>query len=258
MIWWWGPSGGAGSTTPAGTPTYNDLITAALQDLGVVPSGNMPSPDDSSLGLARLNEFIDTCKAEGLTIPSLARTTWTMTSGVASYTIGPGATINTDRPVSPQDIGGIGYVNTAVTPNYERGLDLLTDDAYQATPLKSLTSLYPSVFYYRATVPNGTLLPLPIPTAGNLLGVIYTNTPLGEVLLTDTVVVAPGFRRFFRSNLCIELAAAFGVTNPPPSIVKTAEESRCTVKRANVRMEELVVDAALWPGRAGTGNVYSG
>jgi hypothetical protein len=66
------------------------------------------------------------------------------------------------------------------------------------------------------------------------------------------VIALPrGYRRFFRTNLAVEVASAFEVT-PPAAIVKAAAESSMRVKASNLRMVDLGMDSRL-PGLRGRG-----
>lgn len=220
--------------------TIGDEITAALQDLNLLAAGRTPSAEDAALGLSRVNDWIDSLGTAPLTIYAITRSTWTITTA-SSYTVGTGATVNVARPDRPADITNIGYQNTAVTPTQEVLFGrVLTEDEYASLAQKGLTGVYPQAFYYSPTVATGTLIPWPVPTSTTLQGVLYTRTPLSEfAALTDTITLPRGYRRFFRSNLLIEMAAAFGVT-PTPDQKAMALHSESAIKRMNTRRYDLV------------------
>lgn len=243
--------------------TLLDLVTRALFDLKVLQAGEVPTPEDAELARVTINDWIDGLSTEGLTIYTITRATWTIVSGTASYTIGTGATINAERPNGPADVENIGYINTALTPNQETLLGpVLTEDQYAAIPAKTLTTVFPAAFYYNPTFGAtgfGTLRPFPIPTSSSLLGVIYVPAAIDEfAALTDTVSQPPGYRRFFRTNLAVELATAFdaGVT---PELMAAAVQSKANIKRANVRLADLSCgDAGQIFGASGPTNIYTG
>jgi len=222
--------------------TIGDTITAALQDLGIYEAGNTPASEDSALALARVNEWIDGLANENLTIYTITRTTWTISSA-ASYAVGSGSTVNVVRPVSAQAIQNIGYQDTSISPTLERMLGpCLTEDAYAAIPQKALTGVYPQYFYYNPTMPTGTLIPYPIPTSSTLQGVLYTQTALTQFsALTDTVTLPPGYKRFFRTNLTLEIAGAFQAS-PSPALLQAAAESKADIKRTNTRRMDMSAD----------------
>lgn len=224
--------------------TVKDQITAALLDLGILQAGEVPDPDTLSFAFARFNDWIDGLKTQGLTCYTIPRTTWTLTSAT-SYTVGTGGDVAIDRPVSPNVIANTGFIDTTVSgsPEYACG-DPLTEDEYAGLILKTYSSPYPQRWYYSPTYPLGTLKPWPVPSNSGLQGVLYVKTPVAEfATVDDTFALPPGYRRFFRTNLAIELAAAMD-TQPQQSLVQSAAESRQDVKRTNVRMTELPSNAA--------------
>jgi hypothetical protein len=222
--------------------TVLDLLTGALAELNVADATTVLGSDDSAFALRIFNDYLDGLAVEQLSIYSVTRVTWTLTPSVATYTIGVGATINVARPVSPQAIAQIGYQIANVSPVNEFALPLLTEPAYAAWSLKGMTSAYPTAFYYNPTFGTtgyGTISPLPIPTAAGLQGVIYVNAPVTEFAAPgDTVSLPPGYRRFLRLNLALELASAYQVAIPP-GLEARAHDARADVKRANSRLDDM-------------------
>lgn len=219
--------------------TVSDLIIAAIQR--VTSGGDLPSPDDVTMALARLNDLIDAWKIEGLTTWTITRTTWALTSA-ATYSVGATGTIAIDRPINGQSLD-FGLLDNNVSPAFERRMINYTDDQYHSVGFKALTAPYPQGFYYNPTTPTGTISPWPIPTAANLSGVIYAPAPAGEVGLSDTLALPQGYRRFYRDNLAVEIAPDFDL-QPSPVLLQSAIDSKALVKRANVRLGELTSEAA--------------
>lgn len=223
-----------------------------MQDLNLVPGGgDVPDPNDVQVCLDRLNDWIDGLALEGLTLPSIARVTWPLVAGTSSYTVGAGSTVNISKPVNPQSIQNIGYYESSLVPATEILFGAtLTENDYQNIPQKSYQATAPTGFYYSPTTGlTGTLSPWPIPNISTLVGVIYAPTLLVEVTLNDTITLPRGYRRFFRSNLTEEIAAAFSV-QVPPTIARAARSSRMRVKAVNVRMVDAQFDPMV-PGVRG-------
>ena len=224
--------------------TIGDVITASLQDLGLISASETPTADDSQLSLDRVNDWIDGLATQGLTVYRTSRTTWTIVSGTTSYTVGPTGAVTCTRPIAPDDILDIGYEDTSLSPTQEFLLpDPLTVNAYAALTPKSLTATYPQYFYYDPTFADtaslGTLTPWPVPTSSTLRGVIYTRTPVTEFsALTDTILLPPGYRRFYRAALALELAPSFSVL-PSPALQQIAHQAEVNVKRSNMRLSDL-------------------
>lgn len=239
----------------------SELINRSLQDLNLTDGQQPAAPDDVQLAFDRLNDFLDDLKNDNLIVYTITRTTWTLVASQASYTVGTGGDIPIARPVNPNDITNIGYVDNSLTPaaEYPQGPPL-TDDAYAAVPFKSLTSTIPAAWYYNptyGTTGRGTLYPLPIPTQASLLGVLYTLTPVSEfTALTDTISLPPGFRRYFRNQLTIEIASAFE-KEPPETVLRARDESLRKIKRTNERLVDVTFDAALVP-IGYRSNIYTG
>lgn len=244
--------------------TVKDLLTGALQDLLLVPGGGgVPDTSDLELARSRLNDYIDHLKNEGLTVYTNSRQTWTLT-GAASYTIGTGATINVERPVSPNAILNIGYIDTAPTPDAEVLCGPpLTEQEYENIPFKALTASFPSAFYYNPTYSAqgyGLIMPFPIPSASGLQGVIYVPSPVSEfTALTQQVILPPGFRRFFRNQCVVEIAGAFEKADKAAvaRAMENAKESKAAIKRTNERLVDVTFDPALLSS-GGSSNVYTG
>ena len=241
--------------------TVQQLITASLQDLRIIQTGETASADDSTFALSRLNDWINSLATEDLTVYTITRKTWTL-STAASYTIGSGGTIDVARPTGPMAISNIGFQDTSVSPVIEYNLGpVLTEDGYAAIAQKALTSVYPQNFYYNPTYTSGlgVIIPYPIPTSTTLQGVIYVQTPVEEfTALSDTIALPPGYRRFLRLGLAKELSSAFdaGLT---PELQMAAMEAKADIKRANMRLSDLSsgVAGVLFGGAGPHYNIYS-
>jgi len=241
--------------------TVSELITASMQDLRILQVSETASANDAAYALARLNDWINSMATEGLTIYGQARTLWTI-SGATSYTIGPGGVINCARPTGPMGITNIGFQDTSVSPTIEYNLGTaLTEDAYAGIAQKALTSVYPQAAYYNAVFSAGLgLIYLwPLPTSTTLQGVIYTPVPVPEfTAISDTISLPPGYRRFLRTGLAKEIAAAFDAPLTP-DLQQAAMESKADIKRANQRLSDLSSGVAgLFFGGSGPHyNIYS-
>ena len=237
------------------------LITASLQDLRIIQTGETASADDSTFALSRLNDWINSLATEDLSVYTITRKTWTL-STAASYTIGVGGVINCVRPTGPMDVTNIGFQDTSVSPTIEYNLGpLLTEDAYAGIAQKALTSVYPQAAYYNPTWTAGLGLVYlwPIPTSTTLQGVIYTPVPVEEFTSTSaTISLPPGYRRFLRTGLAKELASAFD-SPLTADLQQAAMESKSDIKRANQRLSDLSSGVAglLFGGSGPHYNIYS-
>lgn len=221
-----------------------ELISGALKQLGVLAAGETLAYEDAADGLERLNDWIDSLGTERLTIYRLLRTEKALGNGTATYTIGSGGAIDIVRPVWIERAG-------LIVDGYERPIRVLTDDERAAIANKSLTGQAAGVYCDFAWASGlATLSVYPIPDADGTTLVLYTPQALTEFadLVTD-YTFPPGYRRFLRTNLAIELAPEYGRALDP-ALVQQAIDSKADIKRANHRESELGIDPALvWLGQ---------
>jgi len=228
-------------TPPAGLASVTGLsiVSGALKQLGVLAAGETLSSEDAADGLERLNDWIDSLGIERLTLYRLLRTEHALTSGTASYTIGVDGDIDMPRPIWIERAG-------LVVGGYEREIKVLSDDRRAAVANKTQAGQVEGV-YCDFAWSNGlaTLSVYAVPEDGESTLVLYTPEALAEFPdLTTAFTFPPGYRRFFRTNLALELAPEYG--RPiDPGLLKQAIDSKADIKRANHRESELVIDRAL-------------
>lgn len=76
------------------TLTRAQVITGALRKLAVLPSGGTPSAAQTSDAVDALNAIVKAFHADGMPLWAITSTTFTVTDGTSSYTIGPAKTVN--------------------------------------------------------------------------------------------------------------------------------------------------------------------
>lgn len=249
------------TATASGAISVTDLCTAALSRINVIESNQAPPADLLKIAFDRFNDLVDNvCANERLTIYSITETTFTITNGKQTYTLGTGGDISVVRPVF---IDHWTFTDSAFSPAFERPLVVLTDDAWTAIPIKTSTSPYPTYAYYNPTFTSGALGTLklwPVPTSTTLTGNVYAPAAVTRFAsLTDTIALPPGYNRFLRDNLAVELAGELGENTPvDPRLLASARESKANIKRANIRLNDMTIDA-MWLGHAGArSNIYVG
>ena len=227
------------------------LITDALIALGVVAEGDPATAGQAQLGLRTLNRLLGAYSTDRLLIYAITRTTFTLVSGQASYTVGSGGGINIARPAQMNGNGAhVTYLDTTQNLPTEIGLSMLTDDTYQAIVQKTYASAYPTAWYYNPTNPLGTLTVWPVPNVGTLTGVFYVPTAVSSSLaITDTLVLPPEWGRFLTMNLALELSIYFPGVRVSQELKDAAKESKGDVERTNTRLVDLSVDLALQPSQ---------
>ena len=147
-------------------------------------------------------------------------------------------TVPIPRPVE-LFVGNVRLVDTSLSPPLETPLTMLTEAAWQALPLKTLTNTRPTHWYYNPTFPFGTLTFWPVPTGSDLSAAVYVPTQVPQfTTLDDTVSLPPGYERMIVKNLALELCPSYKV-EPSPLLLKQATDAIATVKRANYREQDM-------------------
>lgn len=228
--------------------TASDICQNGLEEIGVLAAGETMTAEDGAFSLDRLNLLIDQWAAQRLQMYTVTRTTWTITSGTASYNVAVGQVVNRARPVY---IERIRFQDTSLTPIQEYGLDPLTEDGYANIPNKTLTSLWPSAAYYNPTFPNAVITLWPVPTSSTLQGVLYAPTAITQfIALTDSLSLPPGYKRMMVKMLAIDLAGPY-TRDVPQALKDDASDALAAVKVANKRLVDLRLDAGALGDRYG-------
>lgn len=235
--------------------TVADVITASLKELGVLASGEVPTAADQSDCLDGLNRLIDQWATERLAIYTINRTTWSIVSGTQTYTVGVGGTLNIAWPAY---IEHVNFQDTSVTPTLERQLQPLTDDAWSKIPQRTLTSPFPTTWYFDGNYPLGNLSFWPVPTSSTLQGVIYAATAVPQFASTaSTIALPPGYWRMLVKALAVEMAPAYDKGDSlepggqPGLLVRQALDAISAVKSSNSKPMDMSIDGgALVQGRS--------
>lgn len=206
--------------------TAQDVIEAAMRDIGALASGEDPSSDETADVLEALNNLIDSWNTDGLTLYAEADVSHTLVANDGSYTIAAsGADITATRPVRILRA----YVRDS---NIDYPLEIISKEAYDLIPDKTTTSTNPEYLYYEPSYANGTIKLWPVPTDTNSL-VMTVQTQLSSFATAATsFAMPPGYQRALQKNLGIEIAPMFE-KEPSAALVKAARDSLAMIKRLN-------------------------
>lgn len=234
------------------------LITRAMREIGVLGARQPPNTDDLAEGLVVLNSWVTDLDTQRATIFTVKREVFSLTAGTASYTIGPGGTWNTIRPLRIESVGLV-LDRTASIPT-EIPLGLPASDAEWARVVaKTITTSYPSLAYYDRGFEStglGRIYLHPIPNQNNSDLVLYLPRPMQEFAdLSTLYAFPPGYERAIETNLALELAPMFE-KEPSMLLVQKAERAMTTLKRANRTPRILRLDPAL-TDRAAPYNIWT-
>lgn len=235
------------------------VIQAALGDLGVISleDGLEVSSAQAQDGLRRLNAMISSWSIHRLAIPFISREVFSVVANQSTYTVGPGGDFDTVRPTQ---ITGAALLLNTPTPPVEIPNEILTDDAYEAIPIKNLTNILWTKVYYNPTFAGGLasifLWPTPTTAANNL--VLYRGDQIqGFSNLTTPAAFPPGYFEAFEYQLAKRLAVPYGLS-VSPDLARMSADAFSTIKRENYKMNDAALDPALTNDRRGWYNLLTG
>lgn len=242
--------------------TVAELITLAMKRVNILSVNQSISADDLDDGLSLFNLWLDSLSIQSITIPFLKRSTFPIVSGTGTYTVGPTGDIAIVRPTIMDHVN---YIDASLNPSIERELSFLTDDAYAAIPIKTLTNPLPSFYYWKPyldTDPSlGSLFFWLTPTSSVLTGVLYY--PLGVPVFTagtDTINVPNGWKWFMQENLAVYYGQTWRENIPvDQGLIRSATDAKLWVQRnsSGNRTSEMTIDPALTL-TAPRSNIYTG
>lgn len=214
-------------------PTANTIVNRALALLGVITQGETPAASESASGLAALNTMLDNWQTERLNIVSEASAKYPLVSGTVAYTMGPGGSLTTTRPL------WIGSANGIVTANGQEisaPLKLMTKEEYAAVVEKSTDAVQASGIYCDYAMPTATVFVFPRPRFSGSPAPqleLYTWVPLLQFAdLVTNYTLAPGYERAIAYNLAVEISAEFGA-QVQPAVAATAIASKAAIRMLN-------------------------
>ena len=235
------------------------VIQAALGDIGVVSleDGQVVSPAQGQDGLRRLNAMISSWSIHRLAIPFISREVFNVVANQSTYTIGPGGDFDTIRPVG---LTGAALLLNASSPPVEIPNEILTDDAYEAIPIKDLTNTLWTKVYYNAEYQGGlaSIFLWPTPTTSDNDLVLYRGDLVqGFTNMTTSQSFPPGYFEAFEYQLALRLSIPYGQT-PSNELRMMASQAFSTIKRENYKWNDAAIDPAMTNDRRGWYNLLTG
>jgi hypothetical protein len=173
--------------TTSGLTTFsinrNQLIAGSLRLVGVVASGETPTPDQYTEGAEALNMMVKAWEADGMPLWAIKQYQVPL-SASATFSIGVGQTINTPKPLK---VIQAFLSNSAGTPDIP--MRVLTRDEYNRLGNKTSTG-QPIQVFYEPLNDYGVLHVFPIPDAtsiaNNTITIVYQRPFEDFVASTDT------------------------------------------------------------------------
>src|SRR3990167_4831170 len=176
------------------------LVLRSMRMIGEKHRGDTLDANEQVECLDEFNTFLEALNNEKLIAYSVTQDSHLMSVSTATYTIGPGATIDTARPTK------------IVDPCWVRDGSSY-DKGFSATSTATIT-VYP---------PPSAVLTLYIHSWKQMQSVST---------MSETVMFPSGYRLMFESNFAIHLAAGF--TAVSAEVAKLARESKAAIKKLNL------------------------
>jgi hypothetical protein len=220
--------------------TWREIIQAALLEIGAIASGEPMKAEEAADGLDSLNMMIDSWSAERLMLHEVKKTTWSITSGTGTYSVGSGSDVSVMRPVF---VDRVSYYDSSLTTPPELQLVKLTTDEWTMLSPKTYESVYPTHAHYEPTDTTGTLYLWPIPTHATLVGVLYApSEPIAQATsLSATPYLPPGYRLALVKSLAVQIGPQYDRATDQ-GLRDEAMKARAVIKRANRHPVELKAD----------------
>jgi len=225
--------------------TARDIIRSAMLKIGALMKNEQPSSDEANDALSSLNALLGSWSNDSLTIYARTWSTFTLSSGTASYTIGSGGAFNAARPTDILDC----YIRSG---DIDYPMGVISDQAYNSISYKAIQGI-PEFLNYDGGYPLGTIRLYPVPSANYSL-FLLTETPLTSFASLDTELsMPPGVERALVYNLAIDIAPEYG-QKVNALLLKTANESLGAIRIKNAQVRGM--DA--YPQNIAVRNIFSG
>lgn len=235
--------------------TALDIIKRALRLLGVKATGEEVSATEGQDALKVLNQMLQQWSNERLMVYQNVNSTWPITSGNESYTIGASsdASWNTVRPLIWQNASA--FIRSSTSGhNIDDALTYYPNDKFQTIMQKDSESTYPFIWTCDHAYPLATIRLYPVPSTTLIFGISQAQQFDKLNALSDVISMPPGYESALGYNMAVELAPEYGV-EIGTVIATKAEESKNNLKRTNTEPLLMVVDTELL-GNGGVYNIY--
>jgi len=225
-----------------------DIITDAMQDIGVLSAGQEPTTDDYSTCLRRLNKLLELWSIDSLLVPFRTQISHAL-DGSESYTIGSGGDIDTTRPT---------FIESAYTVHNTRDYPLHVSrdrSEYDRIYDKSIIGV-PRVLYYEPQIPLGRIFIWYVGDGTYTLKMSVRGTLTSFPDITTEVDLAPAYSLALEHNLAILIAPVFE-TSASAEVVNTAKDSLVKIGRLNRQAPKMQFARGI-PGGRGLYNIEAG
>jgi len=185
----------------------DQVITAALRKLAVLPSGGTPTTAQVNDATDALQALVKAFQADGMPLWKISSQTFTVVDGTNSYTVGPSQTINCPKPLRIFQAFRTATNETNVPLNvYTRyDFNMLPEDDSEGDPIN---------FYYQPLRTTGTIKLWPTPDNSTTTVTFHYHSPFEDMDSASNDFDFPSeWMQALIFNLAWALAPEYGI--PP-------------------------------------------
>lgn len=230
--------------------TGTELITHALEKLGVYGTSDAPSAEDIDFGLRSMNVLLDKFGIERGSIYIRTEDSKVLTVGIGAYTIGQvAADWDTVRPIKIEQafLRDSNSVDTILDCE-------MSEEEYNEIPDKTFQT-QPSRIFYKQTYPNGTIYFNYLLDEADTLHIRSWKPFTKFTDPGDALAFPDGYESMFVYNLAVEMAEAFK-KEVSAKLAYDAELTLNNVKNLNLEVPDFKFDVPTTPASR-TGNIYN-
>lgn len=218
--------------------TARAIIRRALRKASVLSRGMPLSAEDANDGLEELNGLLASWSTDGLAVLARVRVTKTLSTGVATYTIGSGGDIDTARPLMVD----AAYLRV---DGSDYPVRVIGSDRYDEVVRKG-ADRRPTRLYYEPGVTLGTIFLDGEPTSADVLHLTLLQSITAVASLDTEVAIAREAEDAVVYNLAVRMAPEYGKETSrsvTALAVQTKGDYECWV--ASFRVPQVAVDPTL-------------
>ncbi len=229
-----------------GVITGETVVKAALMKAGVTGKGRQPDAFDSNNALDDLNDMIAQWNIQRYIVWGLLDK-GIVSTGAASYSIGPGGDIPMTRAPRSLKAGYVRQINTSGLP-VNTPLDIIPSmEQYSRISLPTLVSFPLKLFLDTTPWPLCLIRPYPLPNANIYEIHVIVQNPIVQIeLATDLSVLPDYYIPAFKFNLAQILRQGYGRGGKPDiRLDQLASNSLEVLIQVNTQIAELVMPKVL-------------
>jgi hypothetical protein len=205
------------SGTITGALTAGDFVRLAMEDLGLLSSGEMPA-EEGATGLERLNWMLKSWQAKGCNL-------WRDTEATATFGVGVATVTLTPSPIDVID------ARVSVSAAYQRSLTRWELAEYRAIPNKIAPGV-PVAFTPIKGRDETTLTVWPVPAVSTQIIYSYARTIENVTALTQTLDVPQEWTETVWMCLAMRLANTFGATRADAQAVQRVTQMAALLEQS--------------------------